>query len=342
MKTLTLFRFVAILFIGSLLIVSSCRREVEVPLPSGPKIEGKPSAASLGGMTTGQTGTDKMEFRVDLYVVDRSGRYVQGLKPGNFAITATSPSSFTYTLSKLEVVGQTAKAGGYSALILLDQSGSIALGSAPTDPNDLRIAASKIFLDYLGPNDQVAIASFTDSYTNSVVIHQGFSRNRNAMKKTLDSLSTTEGGNTPLYYSSVVATDYTAQNAKTANKAVIIFTDGENNRPGTLATTISNAKQKGIPLFTVGLSAGINTQVLSQMANETGGAFFYAKDAEQLVTSFGTLGNLLHGTAQLYRSTWVVTRKSGKWASGQIITETIRVVIPNGDTIDVPFYIQVP
>ncbi|WP_020607110.1 vWA domain-containing protein [Spirosoma spitsbergense] len=340
MKKLTLFRFTLLLFIGLFLVVSSCRREVEVPLPSVPKIDGKPSAASLGGVATGQVGTDKIEFRVDLYVVDRSGRYVQGLKPADFTITATSPSSYTYALTKLEVVGQTAKAGGYSALLLMDQSGSI----ITTDPRDLRIDAGKIFLDYLGANDQVALASFTDSYTNSVILHQGFSRNKDVMKKTLDSLSKTEGGGTPLYYSSVQMTDYTAQNAKTNNKAIIIFTDGQNDtyRATSLNEAIASAKAKNTPLYTVGLSNGVNVQVLSQLANETGGAFFYAKNAEQLVTSFGTLGNLLRGAAQLYRSTWVATRRTGKWASGNIIAETIKVAIPNGDIIEAPFYIRIP
>ncbi|MEZ0607730.1 VWA domain-containing protein [Fibrella sp. WM1] len=340
MKPFTLFRCLSLVLITSLWLVSSCRRQVEVPLPALPTIQGKPTAATTGGTTVGTTGTNKIDFRVDLYVVDRSGRYVGGLVPGNFGITATNPSSFTYALTKLELVGQTAKAGGYSAMLLLDQSGSI----LTTDPQDLRIEASKIFLDYLGANDQVALASFTEDYDDYVVLHQGFSRNRPAMKKTLDSLAKTEGGGTPLYYSSVLVSDYTAQYAPTTNKAVILFTDGQNDTYTTTSLTeaITNAKARQTPLFTVGLSRNVNVTVLSQMANETGGAFFYAKDAEQLVTSFGTLGNLLRGSAQLYRTTWTASRRSGNWVRGNTIAETIRIALPNGDIIEAPFYVQVP
>ena len=92
----------------------------------------------------------------------------------------------------------------------------------------------------------------------------------------------------------------------------------------------------------VGLSSGVNTQVLSQMANETGGAFFFAKDAEQLVTTFGTLGNLLRGSAQLYRSAWVATRRTGNWTSGSVIAETIKIILPNNEVIETPFYVKVP
>ena len=152
------YRLVLIILFGSFLFTWSCRREVEIPLP-GIKIDGKPSAASLSGTATGPVGTNKMEFRVDLYVVDRNGNFVTGLKPGNLGIAATSPSSFTYALSKLEVLGGNAKAGGYSALLLLDQSGSI----VSTDPLNLRIQAGKVFLDYMGGADQVALGSFTES-----------------------------------------------------------------------------------------------------------------------------------------------------------------------------------
>ncbi|MEZ0540253.1 vWA domain-containing protein [Fibrella arboris] len=339
MRTLYNIRLMPLLLISIFLLTWSCRREVEVPLPARPQIVGKPSVASLGGLVTGAVGGDKIEFRVDMYVVDRSGKYVQGLNQSNFGITATSPASFTYSLAKLEVVNQAAKTGGYSAMLLLDQSGSI----LSTDPKDLRISASKIFLDYLGTSDQAGLASFTDDYFGAVKVHQTFSRNTAAMKKSLDTLATTEDGGTPLYYSSVLMTDYTATNAKTANKAVIIFTDGENtNSSATLANAIDRAKNQGVPLYMVGLSNGVNVSVLSRMANETGGAFFYAKDAEQLVTSFGTLGNLLRGSAQLYRSTWTAARRTGKWTSGQIISETIKVALPNGDIIDVPFYLQIP
>ena len=334
------YRLVLVTLVGSFLFAWSCRREVDIPLP-GTTIDGKPSAASLSGTATGATGTNKMEFRVDLYVVNRNGNFVTGLKPGNLGIAATSPSSFSYALSKLEVLGANTKTGGYSALLLLDQSGSI----TSTDPRDLRIQAGKVFLDYLGVADQVALASFTESsyYPNSVILHHGFSRNRDAMKKTLDSLANTENGGTPLYYSAIVATEYTAKNAKTNNKAVIVFTDGQNTSVGsTLQNAITSAQTQKIPLFMVGLSNGVNTQVLSQMANETGGAFFYAKDAEQLVTTFGTLGNLLRGSAQLYRSTWVVTRRTGTWASGSVIAETITITLSGNEVIETPFYVRVP
>ena len=309
-------------------------------IPELPKISGKPSAASLNGLVTGQTGGDKIEFQVDLYVVDKSGQYVQGLKQTDFSITTTASASSTYALTKMEIATQTLKSGGYSAMLALDQSTSIIIN----DLKDLRIEASKIFLDYLGPNDQAALASFSEKYKNYVIVHQGFSRNKDPMKKTLDSLSKTEAGGTPLYYSTIATTDYTGLNAKTSNKAVIIFTDGQNDAfdKTTLEEAITNAKSKNISLFTVGLSSSVNTKVLSQMANETGGAFFYAKDAEQLVTSFGTLGNLLRGNTQLYRTTWTATRKSGKWASGNEISEIITVKMIDGSTLVVPFYVKVP
>jgi hypothetical protein len=331
-----------------------CRKVVEVPI-AGPTIEGKPSVASLAAQSLSRSG-NTTQFSVDLFVINRSGRYVTGLQRGNFSIPNTSISGATvsHALNNLASVNQgSAGSGAYSALLLMDQSGSIAYsqndGITPTDPDDLRISAAKIFLDYLGDGDQAGLASFSglNSYatTNAyTVFHHGFSRNVPAKKKTLDSLASTEGGNTPLYLSTAAAIDYTARAASAATRrAVIVFTDGQNvgSYPTTLDQVIRASNDRQIPVFTVGLSRGVNVDVLSRMANETGGAFFFARDAEQLVTAFGTLGRLLRGSATLYRTTWTATRSSGTWGAGQALSGTINVNLPSGEIVEAPFWVQI-
>ncbi|GAB3926005.1 vWA domain-containing protein [Larkinella terrae] len=325
----------ATLLIG--LAALSCRKEVEIVLP-GPLIEGQPSAASMAGKPLSTAGS-AFKFTVDLYVVNKSGRYVSGLSKQHFSIPDNTVSQRKYTLDDVKTASLVNKPGGYSAMILLDQSGSI----LTTDPNDLRIEGSKIFLDYLGKDDYVSLVSFpTNSSDSRAKYHKGFSRDINAMKASLDTLAQTERGGTPLYKTAFEVTNYTAANAKTVNKAVIVFTDGADTDGGkSLQNVIDNAVQKSIPIFTVGLSSGVDVNVLSQMANETGGAFFWAKDAKQLITSFGTLGNLLRGTAQVYRTYWTVTRATGTWRAGDVVTGTIKVDLKNGEIIEVPFWVKV-
>lgn len=320
------------MLLGSFLLVWGCRREVEIALPNQPKIEGKPSAATTGCMFVGAPGSATLTMRLDVYAVDKNGRQIGGLNQANFAIATAAGR--TYQLQKVTPAALVNKPGGYSALMLLDQSGSI----ISNDPKDLRISAGKIFMDYMSPDDVVALASFP-SRSGNFKLHSRFTRQTDGMKRSLDSLANTESGGTPLYEATILATDYTALNGPTANKAVIVFTDGQAS--GALDQCIANAQQKGIPLFTIGLTNGVNVEVLSRMASETCGAFFYARDAEQLVTSFGTLGNLLRGKAQVYRTDWTIVRSSGTWRVGDIVTSTVKLTIPNGDVIDVPFWLKV-
>ncbi|MCX6214604.1 vWA domain-containing protein [Spirosoma sp.] len=333
MKTSRFVQFFLLMCFSVFLFTWGCSREVEVPLPPLPTIEGKPSAATTGCMFVGAPGSATLTMRLDIYAVDKNGRLISGLGANNFSI----PNDYnrTYNLLKTTSTALTAKAGGYSAMMLMDQSGSI----ADTDPDDLRIQAGKIFMDYIGTGDVVALSTFSGYNDYYFSLRSRFTNQKEGIKKSLDSLSGRVSGGTPLYEATVLATNYTAQNAPTSNKAVIVFTDGQAS--GDLDACITNAQQKGIPLFTIGLSGSVNVEVLSRMATETCGAFFYAKDAEQLVTSFGTLGNLLRGKGQVYRTEWAIVRSSGTWRTGEVVTSTIRLSIPNSDPLEVPFWVKV-
>ena len=333
MKTQRTFRLLAFTLIGAFLFAWGCRREVEVPLPARPKIEGKPSAATTGCLFVGAPGSATLTMRLDIYAVDKNGRQIAGLTKDNFAIPTAA--GLTYQLQRVSSTALTPKTGGYAAMMLMDQSGSI----ADTDPQDLRVAAGKIFTDYLGSDDVVALSTFSGYNIYEFSLRSKFTKDKDRVKRSLDSLAGRVTGGTPLYEATIRATDYTAQNASLANKAVIVFTDGQAS--GNLDACIVNAQQKGIPLFTIGLTSGVNVAVLSRMATETCGAFFYAKDAEQLVTSFGTLGNLLNGKAQVYRTEWNIVRSSGVWRTNDIVTSSVKLTIPNFDPLDIPFWIKV-
>lgn len=338
MKTLSISSLLYILgfslFLG---LLSGCRKEVTIALPI-PTVEGEPSGATMTTKSVKVEGS-KVEFTVDLYVVNKNGRFVTGLQKDNFSIAAASGR--TYQIEKVELFGLSQISGGYSALMLFDQSGSI----ASTDPRNLRIEAGKTFLDHLGYNDNAAIASFTASYPsnqypNYTKFHNEFSRDTTYMKAVLDTLSRYPTGGTPLYHSVNAALDFAESKAKNSNKAVIVFTDGEDNMGGNINDVINYAKTKKLPLFTVGLSRSVDVGVLSRMASETGGAFFWAQNAKQLISSFSTLGRLLANNTHLYRTTWSVEKSSGEWKTGDTITATIKITLPSGEIVDSPFWVK--
>jgi hypothetical protein len=334
MKTIP-YRLLALLI--GLGVLSSCLRTIELPVlgdASGTVIRvGKPV---LSG--------NKQTFTIDVHVVDASGNYVNALGKDNFSIkdTTTNPYGITYSLIDVKAGNKTAYKGDYSAFLLLDQSGS----TNTTDYENLRIKASQIFLDALGKNDKVALASFTDSddyyypYATSYThLHGGFTNNGASLYPSLDSLvDIIPKAGTPLYSSILWSLKYTSDNAPSTNKALIVFTDGQSGDWNLKAEAEKLSLSKNIPVFTVGLSNGVNVSELNDLALNTGGSFMWAKDAKQLISYFGTLGNLLRGNADFYTLTFEATSKNSFPTYGNILY--LQVKLPNGKKFLLPYVIK--
>jgi uncharacterized lipoprotein YajG len=314
------------------LLLAGCKKD-EGPTTPLRNLNGAPSSAVTDARTISFNG-QTLDFEVALYIVDKKGNPVSGLKAENFVIDDLS--SIDFTTGNVSAARMSA-AGDYSAMLLLDQSGSI----LTTDPGDLRIEAGKIFLNSLGNGDQVALSSFTSSYASRVMVHGAFTASPQNYSTMLDDLSQSEGGGTPLYLSTYNMIDYTSQNAPGSNKAVIVFTDGDDTSGGrTLQQVIDYANSKNIKLFTVGLSEGVDVRVLSDMALQTNGAFMWADDAKQLITMFGTLGDLLEGTASLYKVGCKAVATSN-WRTGSSFSTYLQISLPTGEKVRVPFKLTV-
>lgn len=80
-------------------------------------------------------------------------------------------------------------------------------------------------------------------------------------------------------------------------RAVVLFTDGDHDLDGmpdqykkTPEDSIKLAREYGVPVFTMGLGAGIKTEVLDQVATETGGRFFRIRRSRGITDSFAMIG----------------------------------------------------
>lgn len=315
--------------------LQSCIRTIEI------NEDGAPSGAIIRVATpvrSNQTTT----FSIDVHVVNASGNFVNSLGPQNFSIkdTSSNPRGMTFKLLDVKGGGKTDFKGDYSAFLLLDQSGS----TDATDPDNLRIQASQIFMDAMGNNDKVALGSFTtgynySSYNGYTYLHGGFTNNGQSFYSSLDSLATIiSKGNTPLFCSTQWAINYTATKAPNKNKVVVVFTDGVDNYGSSQATTTALSIQKNVPIFTVGLSNDVNFSVLNNMALSSGGTFMWAKDAKQLISYFGTLGNLLHGNANYYTLTFQATTSSSFQNIDRVLF--LQVKLSNGKTFLMPYVVS--
>ena len=237
---------------------------------------------------------------------------------------------------------------------MLDQSQSI----SGSDPTGARLFSAKAFLDGLGPEDHVLLSAFAnDSSTTALIptkpltIYPPF-RDATTVDDapsyydTLDSFADLVGGGTPLYESLDLLRDQVLTDATPA-KAIVIFTDGEDTDcggPNTCRTRRNTSIQNaaGLRFFTIGLSTGIDFEAMAELANKTGGAFLFANSAEQLITLYGTVGELLSLSLPTYRLTFSVDADDpNAFVDGIALLGTV-TVDAGTNTFEVPFLVGVP
>ncbi|WP_118196554.1 vWA domain-containing protein [Albibacterium indicum] len=290
-----------------------------------------PSAAILGVEVMEKTD-DRLKFRMNIAVFRDSENIEENLNASAFAIDSLQIAGYHSGFANdLTNRVQGGKAGNYSALLLMDQSGSI----SSTDPENYRLDAARIFSLNLGANNNVALWSFSGSNYKAIL---DFTTDTANVIREIENLRDKEGGSTPLYRSQYEAITYTKGNSNKANKAVLTFTDGQNSGSGNSEEVVNHAKSQGITLYNIGLG-DVSTDLLLQQAVATKGAFMYAKDAKQLISFFGNLDKLLSHTATYYQTEWTVRSKSGEkpfQGQGQIKHE-VKVTFPFGGQISVPF-----
>jgi hypothetical protein len=340
--------------------------------------------AAAGGSLGSRSGNapivdvtgQQLSFEIELVVVDGKSQAITNLVAGDFALRPCTPLASTddydcvngmgsnvdiaYTPASAQPESLTPIAGApvvpFAAALLLDQSGSM----AETDPTGARLYSTKTFLQRLGANDQVLLATFASTSgakipTPPLTVYAPFRNLDSAVADyfpTLDALASQVGGDTPLYDS----VDGLRQQMATTvlppaglSKAMIILSDGADTTcisvdPCRLARdrTIQGARQDGVRLLTIGMSGRVDVTTLGELANQTGGAFLYAKNTQQLLSVYGSVGNLISLSLPTYRLRWTVSAATaGAFLSGNKLLGQVQVTVGQS-SFDVPFIVGIP
>ncbi|MGC4234036.1 MAG: VWA domain-containing protein [Niabella sp.] len=312
--------------------LSSCDKDDEIAIVPPLDDNSRPSAAIVNIIVT-EKKDNTLRLKMDVAVFKDSRNMETQLKPDQFIIdTLRYGGIHAFKRGRFTLSGAQ-RLTNYSALMLMDQSGSI----SGTDPRDYRLDAAKTFCSNLGSGNQVVLWSFKSSiYT---AYGNGFTNDTASVIAQIEALRNKEGGSTPLYKSQVAATDYCSANGTAAGKAVLAFTDGGDTEGGyTPEQVAANAVAKKVRLFNIGLG-NAETVKLCRQAVATGGAFMFAKDARQLISMFGNLGKLLDGSARFYQTEWQITRQNN-FTSGNLSHE-LRILLPYGEEeLRVPFSVD--
>jgi VWFA-related protein len=164
-------------------------------------------------------------MRVNASVTDRHGRAIPGMRDADFSVYEDG--------SQRTIVNVTPTNEPFNLVLLLDVSGSV------EERIDFIRKAARDFLRTASPQDRISIISFHDD----IQIISDFTRDRSLLSKKLDELDA--GGATALYDALGYTLVQTLKPLRGERTAVVIMSDGDDNRsfvpfPAILEATIES------------------------------------------------------------------------------------------------------
>jgi Ca-activated chloride channel family protein len=173
-----------------------------------------------------------------------------------------------------------------SVHLVLDVSGSMA-GESITNAR----AAASALVDKLLPTDDFSLVTFSNEATLKVPDGLIGAR-RDAIKKIIADIH--EGGGTNI--SGALTMGYAQASAKTipddAVRVVLLLSDGHANMgmtaPDKIAKLASDAFQNGIQTSSFGLGPDYDGALMSGVAAEGAGGYYYLRDAQQIAPALAT------------------------------------------------------
>jgi Ca-activated chloride channel family protein len=157
----------------------------------------------------------------------------------------------------------------------IDAQGLIEFPKGYVKPITLAKSALLEFVESFNfKKDNISVVGFSSTVDRTL----GLTNNVGKIKRNIRTMKT---DGTTAFYDAILAGLKQLNGAEGMN-VIVALTDGNDNASyASLVQTINEAKQMDIPVYVVGLG-DVNRAMLSQIATETGGQFFYANSAKSL------------------------------------------------------------
>ncbi len=192
--------------------------------------------------------------------------------------------------------GKALKRKPLNLAVVVDRSGSMS-----GEKLECTKAALKTLITHLAPEDVLTVVTFDDAV--EVVWPPQAVTNKDELKHAVDRIHS--GGSTNLSGGWLKGLELLARTAERGRLSrCLLLTDGEANvgivaKPDLVALGLSARQQKNIVTTTLGFGEGFNEDLLTSIARESGGAFYYVDNAEHAPSIFNEeLQGLLKLTAQ--------------------------------------------
>ena len=227
---------------------------------------------------------DVSAVALDVVVTDARGRFVRGLTQDDFQVLESGvPQELTFFTSEGTPV---------TTLVLLDSSSSVR-----ANLENVQSSANR-FIDRLPRGDAARIGFFHDR----VVFGPEFTDNMKQHVAMINQMRPQRS--THLYDALIASLDELATVRN--RKALVVFTDGDDEgSEATMADALEAARRSLVSIYTIGLrgwsatdGVDVNEELLTQVAEYTGGRAFFPEDDEDMRDAFDDIAEELH---QQYR-----------------------------------------
>lgn len=249
------------------------------------------SVSNAFAQTTGGqvriTQVDKSRFpQVTVYVsvVNENGEPV-GVDPATIQVIENEQ-----VMQPTEIRGGgESQTNPITTMLVMDISGSM-------DKNgklDAAKEAAKTYVSQMRPGDQAGLMT----YDTQVYVVQPITSDTNALLAAIDGLHT---GSDTAMYNALVEAERNLESVR-GRKSIIVLTDGlDNKSQSTPEDVIAGISQSGLTVSTIGFGdansrgqVGLDEAGLKSLAEQTGGLYAYAEDAQSLSAIFQQYGNVL-------------------------------------------------
>jgi Ca-activated chloride channel family protein len=264
---------------------------------------GSPSCAQ---QPAGAIRVDVRLVEVNVSILDHKGHFVDGLRQESFQILEDGSPQ------RIEIFEDTNQS--LSCAILLDTTGSMAEALPRVKNSIVKL------LDELGPQDSVAVYTFDQQ----LAVRQDFTTDKLAAKRAI--LRTRAEGVTALFDALSQAAHELSK--RPGKKALILFTDGEDNASAlTASAAVSRAKKAGIPLYTIAEGDATRSpelkKLLDDLSQRTGGAAYEVRKPAEIEQVFHQISeDLRHLYMLSYRPP--AGASDGKWRKIEVLLKDQR------------------
>jgi Ca-activated chloride channel homolog len=225
---------------------------------------------------------------ITLYVAatDDAARPLAGLAAADFSVSEDGAPVGIETFTG-------GGAASISTVLVIDRSGSMEEDNKMAGAR----AAAGAFVEQMRPGDSSALLAFS----SNVRVLQDFTVNQGALSNAIAGIDA--GGGTALYDSIAAGVDLLAE--QHGRRVLLVLTDGKDESSRfNVQDAIAAANRHAQPVYLVGLGetgffGSINEPVLERIADETGGAYFYAPHADELAQLYADLAGGLQAEYSL-------------------------------------------